>query len=160
MAQETEYRGPRQNFIKEINNKFKDAILITKYNNLTYKFVEMDFSVNPKSTFPGKKGVLVSYLDYYKKYDCKIEDLDQPLILATPTKKPPNFKNSENGAVVPVVLIPELCNFTGLTDQMRQNNSLMRTLSESLHMAPIPRIKRINEFMANLMAKQEVKTRY
>jgi hypothetical protein len=49
------------------------CIVLTDYNNATYRVDDIDFSVNPRSTFEiRKKGSVtkISYVDYYFKVSC------------------------------------------------------------------------------------------
>ena len=63
----------------------------------------------------------------------QIKDLDQPLIVA---------EASRRGGSDPL-LIPELCSFTGLTDQMRKDYRVMRDLSRIMALPPDQLINRI-----------------
>ena len=59
-------------------------------------------------------------MDYYKeKYGITIQDQNQPLIIT---------KDRRTGKLI--VLLPELCDMTGLTDEHRANFNLMRDLAQ------------------------------
>jgi aubergine-like protein len=137
----------------EIQRQFKDTIVMTSYNRKTYHIKDIDFKASPLDTFETKKGK-VSYADYYReRYNKEVKDLKQPLIRCEPSKK-----DKHMGHTGDVVLVPELCQLTGLTDQMRENFTLMKELSKHLHMGPQDRVKEINRFMDRLYLKQEVST--
>lgn len=54
----------------EFQEKIIGQVVLTKYNNKTYRITDVDFSQTPESTFPKrtKEGnVQVSYLDYYQQ---------------------------------------------------------------------------------------------
>ena len=42
------------------------AVVLTDYNNRTYRIDDVDFSVNPLSTFNLKSGEKISYSQYYR----------------------------------------------------------------------------------------------
>jgi aubergine-like protein len=59
-------------------------------------------------------------MDYYKeKYGITVQDQNQPLIIT---------KDRRTGKLI--VLLPELCDMTGLTDEHRANFNLMRDLAQ------------------------------
>ena len=63
--------------------EFFEATVITRYGKIrTYKVVEINYDLNPNSTFYSDEEVgQLSYLEYYKKkYGVKITNFKQPLI--------------------------------------------------------------------------------
>jgi len=49
------------------------CIVLTDYNNATYRVTDVDFDVTPRSTFEvKKKGTVtkISYVDYYLQVSC------------------------------------------------------------------------------------------
>lgn len=94
----------------------------------------------------------MTYADYYKnKYDKEVTDMKQPLLCCLVRKK-----ERHGGGEETIYLVPEFCQLTGLTDQMRENFSLMKELSKHLHMGPQDRVKEINTFMEKLQTTKEV----
>jgi len=92
--------------------------VVTRYNQKTYRVERVDFGMSPATTFD-KNGEQVSYADYYKtRYNETIKDPNQPLLI-----------NKDRKTGNEVALIPELCQLTGLTDQMRANFGLMKDLA-------------------------------
>jgi len=153
MSMRISHRGG--NFEDQVNEKFKDTIVLTTYNNATYRIIGVDFAANPTHTFKNRKGEDISYQNYYfDKYEKEITNLEQPLLIGVSTNK--NFKTKEEQEQV--VLIPEFCLFTGLTDDMRANNSLMRELSTHLHMVPSKRVRTIQGFMERLIGTTQLTT--
>lgn len=140
----------------EVHALLRDAIVLTMYNRQTYKVADIDFSLNPLSTFETKKGP-ISYVDYYNgKYGAegyKITDMKQPIILVHPSKK--DLHRGE-GKDKLIHLIPEFCQLTGLSDSMRENFTLMKELSKYLHVGPQERVKEITSFMTRLSSKKDV----
>ena len=63
-------------------------VVLTRYNNKTYKIDDMLFDSSPKSTFTNSRGETMTYIEYYKKqYNLDIKDHNQPLLLHKLKKK-------------------------------------------------------------------------
>ncbi|XP_054737592.1 protein aubergine-like [Anastrepha obliqua] len=121
------------------------TIVLTDYNNKTYRINDVDFQQSPKSKFATKDGE-ISYIDYYKKrYNITISDANQPLLMSRPTER-----DIRGGIDDFIMLIPELSRATGLTNAMRNNFSLMRAMSEFTRLAPERRIERLRVFNRRL----------
>lgn len=107
---------------------------LCRYNNRTYRVEDIDWSLNPNSTFEAKDGPIV-YAHYYKKvcnikywidyydymngiltyyflqnYDINIRDMRQPLLLCTSKQK--EIKDGASTSKK-CYLVPELCCMTG-----------------------------------------------
>jgi len=133
----------------------KDTVVMTIYNKTTYHVDDIDFQLTPKSTFDCK-GRSVSYAEYYKeKYGLTITDLEQPLIVSRPSKKDMHRGAKEEPPQI-IMLIPELCQSTGLTDAMRADFRLMKELSKYLHQLPNEKVKAIEHFMKRLKSTEIV----
>uniref|UniRef100_A0A0A1WMT6 Protein piwi n=1 Tax=Zeugodacus cucurbitae TaxID=28588 RepID=A0A0A1WMT6_ZEUCU len=126
------------------------TIVLTGYNNKTYRIDDVDFNSSPTSKFKTKEGE-ISYMDYYKKrYHLCIKDAKQPLLVSRPTER--NIRGGQNEFIM---LIPELARSTGLTNAMRSNFSLMRAMSEFTRLAPDRRIERLRVFNNRLNETDE-----
>lgn len=55
-----------------------------------------------------------------------------------------------------VILIPELCQLTGLTDRQRENFQLMRALADHTRIGPPDRIKKLQDFSSRMRSCPEV----
>lgn len=55
-----------------------------------------------------------------------------------------------------IYLVPELCRMTGLTDSQRANFQLMRTLAEYTRVAPLNRIKKLQDFSQRLLKNSDI----
>ena len=97
--------------------ELEGKVVMTHYNNKTYRIDDIDFSLTPKSTFHlRKEDKEVSFIDYYKsRYNLTVRSETQPMLISRPTAK-----NVRGGSDEPIYLIPELCGMTGLSDSMRQ----------------------------------------
>lgn len=96
--------------------------VVTRYNNRTYKIDRVDFEKTVETTFD-KNGTQTSFKDYYmSQYQEKVQDPNQPLLV-----------NKDRKTGNEILLIPELCCLTGLTDQMRSDFRLMKDLAVITH---------------------------
>jgi len=137
---------------KNVSEAVMGGIVLTSYNNKTYRIDDVDWTKNPMSTFE-KNHCEVTFVDYFdKRYGVKITDFGQPLLVATIRQKDVHGGRVEHK----VLLVPETCQMTGLTDDMRANFGLMKTLSEHLHMVPQKRIDAIKSFMKSLQSTPEI----
>jgi aubergine len=145
MRQETIYELMRT--CKQDNgNSWQDAfkrdiigsIVLTAYNNNTYRIDDVDFNVSPSLTFE-RRGQQISFADYYKnKYELTIRDRNQPMLVSNPSTR-----DVRAGRTLPILLVPELCRATGLTDKMRSNFTMMKAMAEHTQMDPERRKERI-----------------
>lgn len=96
--------------------ELEGKIVMTHYNKKTYRIDDIDFEMNPRSTFNlRKENRDVSYMEYYQtRYQLRINSDSQPLLVSRPSKRDQNRGDDQ-----PIYLIPELCSMTGLTDSMR-----------------------------------------
>lgn len=64
------------NYKAKFNKLIIGCIVLTDYNNRTYRIDDVDWNVNPKSTFPKRDNSTISYIEYYKEvtdYQSKLE---------------------------------------------------------------------------------------
>ncbi|NWR83779.1 PIWL1 protein, partial [Furnarius figulus] len=118
--------------------RFRDAcakeliglIVLTRYNNRTYRIDDINWDNNPMGTFRKSDGSEISFLEYYKKqYNIEIGDPKQPVLISQLKRNRGNMQGS-------VVLIPELCSLTGLTDKMRTDFNMMKDLAIHTRLPP------------------------
>ncbi|XP_021267988.1 piwi-like protein 1 isoform X2 [Numida meleagris] len=137
--------------------RFRDAcakeliglIVLTKYNNRTYRVDDIDWDANPRCTFRRADGSEISYIDYYRRqYNQEITDLNQPVLISQSRRKRGNMM------VGPVVLIPELCYLTGLTEKMRNDFNMMKDLAVHTRLPPEQRQREIGKLI-DYMRKDE-----
>jgi len=126
--------------------------VLTKYNNLSYKIDDINWDMNPESTFTNSKGETMSFIDYYKKqYGLDIADRKQPLLINRPTKK----GLTEAEADRTICLIPELCMMTGLTDAMRSDFRVMQDVAKITRITPQARRDTIDKFIKRIKGNPE-----
>ncbi|XP_074526370.1 piwi-like protein 1 [Halichoeres trimaculatus] len=136
------------------NQRFPDAcakeliglIVLTKYNNKTYRIDEIAWDHTPKNTFK-RGGTDITFKNYYKtQYNLNIAD-DNQVLLVSHVKRLGPAGGPPPG---PALLIPELCYLTGLTDKMRADFHIMKDLSSHTRLSPEQREGRLNRFITNI----------
>ncbi|XP_034669436.1 protein argonaute-3 [Drosophila subobscura] len=121
-------------------------IVLTRYNNRTYKISEVCFDQSPQSVFH-RKNEPTSYLQYYKQYhNINIKDINQPLLVSI-KKVRGTPEDAEN---IEFRLIPELCYLTGLRDEVRSDNKLMREIATYTRVSPNQRKLALDKFYDNV----------
>lgn len=85
------------------------TVVLTDYNNNTYRIDDVDFSTTPGDSFPMKNGERITYVDYYKKkYGIRISNSRQPMLVTRS-----RTRDRQAGEGERVYLVPELCRATG-----------------------------------------------
>lgn len=137
----TKGQGYKKCFHEDVVGK----IVLTSYNNKTYRVDDVSWSDTPTSTFK-MRDTETSYVDYYyKKYQVKIKDLGQPLLISRS-----KARDIRAGLPELVYLVPELCLQTGLSDEMLSDFRFMKSLSVYTKMGPAQRIKKLMDFNKKL----------
>jgi aubergine-like protein len=141
----------------EIRNEISGAIVMTRYNNRTYRIDDVDYEQNPRSSFTLKKtGKPISYMEYYGIINQKIRDDNQPLLVVREKKRGSQEEKK-------IYLIPELCTLTGISDSVRKDYKTMNEIHKTTKPQSKERIKELEEFVKefetpkNLDLKEETK---
>jgi aubergine-like protein len=141
-------------FHDEATKAIVGEIVLTRYNNRTYRVDDIDWSKNPMSTFQSSSGEEVSFMDYYKKaYDAVIKDNKQPLLVSRPRKKDEmaaRRMGKDPASIGPVLLIPELCTRTGLSEEARSDFKIMKDVGTYTRQAPPQRIETLSTFIEKI----------
>ncbi|XP_037115295.1 piwi-like protein 1 [Syngnathus acus] len=134
-----------QNFSDICAKELVGLIVLTKYNNKTYRIDDIAWDQTPFNTFKrGDKDT--SFKDYYKnQYGLEITDCNQVLLVSHVKRVAPGQTPAG-----PALLIPELCYFTGLTDKMRADYTIMKDLSAHTKLGPEQRAERLLRFSSTL----------
>ncbi|XP_041644109.1 piwi-like protein 1 [Cheilinus undulatus] len=129
-------------------------IVLTKYNNKTYRIDDIAWDHTPNNTF--KRGdTEVSFKNYYKsQYGLDIVDGNQVLLVSHVKRRGP-AGGPEPG---PALLIPELCFLTGLTDKMRNDFQIMKDLSSHTRLTPDQREGRLNRFISSIQKNPQAQS--
>ncbi|XP_072043848.1 piwi-like protein 1 [Amphiura filiformis] len=147
----------RGRFKEEATRALVGEIVLTEYNNKTYRVDDINWDMNPKSTFKKFDGTEISFVEYYKtNYEKNIEDMDQPLLISRPKKREERQAAARGQELGPVMLIPELCMLTGLSDETRANFHVMKDIATHTRISPDKRIQTMMEFNRDF-AKPEVR---
>ncbi|KAG8012192.1 Piwi-like protein 1 [Nibea albiflora] len=121
-------------------------IVLTKYNNKTYRIDDIAWDHTPKNTFT-RRDTEVSFKDYYKnQYGVDITDDNQVLLVSHVKRLGPAGAPPPG----PAMLIPELCYLTGLTQKMRADFTIMKALSEHTKLSPEAREGGVSRFINNI----------
>ena len=79
------------------------------------------------------RGRETSFIEYYKKqYNLSIKDPKQPMLISRSKRK----TAQEDDVPKLIALVPELCNLTGLTDQMKADFRVMKDVAQFTRVTP------------------------
>lgn len=133
---------------------FSDLVgvtVLTRYNNETYRIDDILWDKNPLFEFDCK-GKATTLAEYYKvHWNLTIKDVKQPLLLHRAKKRLTQGGTKEEE----ILLIPELCYMTGLTDKIRSDFKIMRDLASVTQVVPEARRQVIKKFIDDVK-KHEV----
>lgn len=147
-----------QDFKEQCMNEIAGRIVMTRYNNKTYKIDDIDWNSNPANSFETKRGK-VTFVEYYKtNYDETIRDHQQPLLISLPSGKDKRRAEQMGVEAKPALLIPELCIITGVDEKMRTDFKFKKALEEVSKVGPMERCKRLTNFITTFKAEENVKT--
>lgn len=121
------------------------GIVLTRYNNCTYRIDKIDWGMTPASTFDWDGHGQTSFAEYLLRvYDKKVTNMQQPLLVATCRKRQ-------------IHLIPEFCFRTGLSDEMKKDFRLMSDLAQHTRPDPGARVKEVTGLVNKLVGDAECK---
>ncbi|XP_074640256.1 piwi-like protein 1 isoform X2 [Tubulanus polymorphus] len=145
------HRNCRGNFHDEATKALVGEIVLTRYNNKTYRIDDIDWTKNPACKFNTRDGD-ISFIDYYQKaYSKRILDAGQPLLISKP-----KASDKRRGMTEDILLVPELCVLTGLSDQMRSDFNVMKDLAVYTRVGPQDRREKLGRFVELLSSNAEV----
>uniref|UniRef100_A0A4W3JAN3 Piwi like RNA-mediated silencing 4 n=1 Tax=Callorhinchus milii TaxID=7868 RepID=A0A4W3JAN3_CALMI len=134
-------RNGDQQFCDTCMKELLGLIVLTRYNNKTYRIDDIDWSANPTGTFKKTDGTEISYIDYYtQQYDISVTDLSQPLLVSLLKNK----HLDKDAAPRLIHLIPEFCFLTGLSNQARSDFHVMKDLAAETQLTPEKRQQRLH----------------
>ncbi|XP_069623085.1 piwi-like protein 2 [Ranitomeya imitator] len=127
------YQQSRERFKDEVTKQLVGSIVITRYNNRTYRIDDIEWSKSPNDVFTMSDGTNISFIDYYSKnYGITVKDVDQPLIVHMPKER----KDARTKMSSMVLLLPELSYMTGIPEKMKKDFKAMKDLSQQIHLSP------------------------
>uniref|UniRef100_A0A8C3NIF5 Piwi-like protein 2 n=1 Tax=Geospiza parvula TaxID=87175 RepID=A0A8C3NIF5_GEOPR len=118
---QTIHSQSQRTFQEECTKQLVGSVVMTRYNNRTYRVDDIDWDKTPKDTFTLASGQEITFVEYYSKtHGITIRELDQPLLVHKPKEK-----QTPEGRVKMVLLVPELTFLTGLSD-LRKNSRMLK----------------------------------
>ncbi|XP_053697192.1 protein argonaute-3 [Sabethes cyaneus] len=130
------------------------AVILTRYNNKTYRIDDILFDQNPMMTFQAS-GKEISYIQYYKQqYNIDITDMKQPLLIHRRERR---VAGQDKMQEMMMCLIPEICYLTGLTDEMRSDFKVMRDIAAFTRVSPNQRLNSMRQFCRNVNDNREAR---
>jgi len=142
------------NYQSEVTKQLVGAVVLTRYNNKTYRIDDIAWDKNPESTFTSYTGEEMSYIDYYKKaYNKTLSDAGQPLLINRPKESKGPAKKGRQLEVI--CLIPELCSMTGLTDAIRADFRVMKDIAVHTRVTPNQRRQAMVKYIENIYSRPE-----
>ncbi|XP_006990580.1 piwi-like protein 4 isoform X1 [Peromyscus maniculatus bairdii] len=152
------FRTGTSHFTETCQKELVGLIVLTRYNNKTYRIDDIDWSVKPTHAFHKRDGSEITYVDYYKQqYNITLSDLNQPVLVSL-------LKRKRTGNTEPqmVHLIPELCFLTGLSSQATSDFHLMKAVAEETQLSPVGRQQQlarlVDDIQRNQVARFELET--
>jgi aubergine-like protein len=141
-----EIQSSQRDWRQAATQQLLGQIVLTRYNNRTYRIDDVMWDLNPRSTFTKRTGDEMSYCAYYAQtYNKTISEMDQPLLL---------HRHRRRGAEDQIIyLIPELCSMTGYTDEMRADFHIMKDISEHTRPSPSARAHEMRDFISAINKK-------
>jgi aubergine-like protein len=154
------YNRNQRGFHEECTKKLVGEIVLTRYNNKTYRIDDIDWDLNPTSTFkttarkfqggPGAE-VDVSYMDYYlTQHKITVHDKNQPLLVSRPKKS--DIRRGQEGNIY---LLPELCTLTGLAEEVRSDFQVMKDIGAHTRVGPDGRMNTLKKFIDRINSQED-----
>ncbi|XP_028564520.2 piwi-like protein 2 isoform X4 [Podarcis muralis] len=128
------YLQSRENFQDECTKQLIGNIIITRYNNNTYRIDDIDWNKTPKDSFTMSDGKEITFIDYYSKnYGITIREVDQPLLIHRPNERKNPSGKLQKGEIL---LLPEVTFLTGIPEKMKKDFRVMKDLSQQINLSP------------------------
>ncbi|XP_038059144.1 piwi-like protein 1 [Patiria miniata] len=145
------FAAKKNRFQDEATRMLVGEIVLTSYNNKTYRVDDIEWEKNPMHTFAKYDGSQITYAQYYKEaYGRDITDMEQPLLISRPKKK-----DERRGMTGPIHLIPELCMLTGLSDDVRADFHVMKDIAQHTRISPDQRVRTLTTFINSFPRNKE-----
>uniref|UniRef100_A0A667Z5X0 Piwi-like protein 2 n=1 Tax=Myripristis murdjan TaxID=586833 RepID=A0A667Z5X0_9TELE len=143
------YQQSSENFQDACTKELIGSIIITRYNNRTYRIDDIEWNKSPKDTFTLHDGSQTTFLDYYSKnYGITIHEMDQPLLIHRPKERSkPGGKQIITGEIL---LVPELSFMTGIPEKMRKDFKAMKDLTMHINVGSEQHTHSIMQLVKNI----------
>ncbi|XP_054971970.1 piwi-like protein 2 isoform X4 [Pan paniscus] len=128
------YQQNKEHFQEECTKLLVGNIVITRYNNRTYRIDDVDWNKTPKDSFTMSDGKEITFLEYYSKnYGITVKEEDQPLLIHRPSERQNNHGMLLKGEIL---LLPELSFMTGIPEKMKKDFRAMKDLAQQINLSP------------------------
>jgi aubergine len=142
-------RGDMDQFRQRTTNEIVGNVVLTRYNNKSYRVDDILWDQNPMNLFTLSDGTQTSYAEYYKQhYSIDISDLKQPLLLHR-AKKRGNIPGQEEKINI-ICLIPELCYLTDISADAKKDFKISKELAMYTRLSPDQRIEQLRQLLINI----------
>ncbi|MCI4392876.1 hypothetical protein PGIGA_G00150980 [Pangasianodon gigas] len=148
------YQQSRESFKDECTKELIGSIVITRYNNRTYRIDDIEWAKSPKDSFTMADGSETTFIEYYRKnYGITVKELDQPLLVHRPKERSkPGGKQVITGEIL---LLPELSFMTGIPEKMRKDFKAMKDLTVHINVSVEQHTHSLKQLLHNISTSQE-----
>jgi aubergine-like protein len=146
------------NLREALKSELIGKLVITNYNKRIYRIEDVRFDLKPTDTFTDKRDNReISYLEYFKtRHNEIILEVNQPMLQVVPNNKRGRNERGNEDQSKEILLVPELCNITGLTEQQRTDNRLKMDLIRSSQVSPADRVSQMRAFLGKFHANVDI----
>ncbi|XP_030594224.1 piwi-like protein 2 isoform X1 [Archocentrus centrarchus] len=147
------YQQSKENFQDECT-KLVGSIVITRYNNRTYRIDAIEWNKSPKDIFTLMDGTETTFVDYYSKnYGITIKEMDQPLLMHRPKER--SRQGGKQIITGEILLVPELSFMTGIPEKMRKDFRAMKDLAMHINVSGEQHTHSIKQLLKNINSSPE-----
>ncbi|XP_053466165.1 piwi-like protein 2 isoform X2 [Ictalurus furcatus] len=147
------YQQSRESFKDECTKELIGSIVITRYNNRTYRIDDIEWDKSPKHSFTMADGSETTFIDYYRKnYGITVKELDQPLLVHRPKER-----SKPGGKVITgeILILPELSFMTGIPEKMKKDFRAMKDLTMHINVSVEQHTHSLKQLLHNISTSQE-----
>ncbi|KAK7933951.1 hypothetical protein WMY93_004847 [Mugilogobius chulae] len=148
------YQQSKESFQDECTKELLGSIVITRYNNRTYRIDAIEWNKSPKDTFTLMDGTKTTFVEYYSKnYGITIKEMDQPLLMHRPKERSkPGGKQVITGEIL---LVPELSFMTGIPEKMKKDFRSMKDLTKYINVSTEQHTHSIKQLLKKINSHPE-----
>ncbi|XP_077377407.1 piwi-like protein 2 isoform X1 [Festucalex cinctus] len=143
------YQQSKEKFRDECTKELVGSIIITRYNNRTYRIDAVEWDKSPKDTFTLMDGTKTTFVDYYSKnYGINIKEMDQPLLMHKPKER---CKTGGKQVITgEILIVPELSFMTGIPEKMKKDFKAMKDLTMHINVNGEQHTHSIKQLLKNI----------
>uniref|UniRef100_A0A8C5EP95 Piwi-like protein 2 n=1 Tax=Gouania willdenowi TaxID=441366 RepID=A0A8C5EP95_GOUWI len=150
------YQRSTENFQDECTKELVGSIVITRYNNRTYRIDAIEWNKSPKDTFTLMDGTKTSFVEYYRKnYGITVKEMDQPLLMHRPKER--SKQGGKQIITGEILLVPELSFLTGIPEKMKKDFNSMKDLTMHINVSSAQHATSIMKLLRSINANPESK---